>query len=100
MSTKNTGITSGSLLMTLLLVAFIVLKLCKVIKWSWLWVLGPAWIPSCLIIIGAIFYIRHKIKTDGNSQEIKKPPVSKLQQRIEEMQESKKNAEALKSRQQ
>ena len=30
---------------TLLLVAFIVLKLCKVITWSWLWVLAPLWIP-------------------------------------------------------
>lgn len=26
-------------------VAFIVLKLCKVIDWSWLWVLAPTWIP-------------------------------------------------------
>ena len=34
----------------LLTVAFIVLKLCKVITWSWLWVLSPLWI-SCIIII-------------------------------------------------
>ena len=27
-----------------LTVAFIVLKLCGVIKWSWLWVLSPIWI--------------------------------------------------------
>ena len=26
-------------------VAFIVLKLCKVIYWSWWWVLAPTWIP-------------------------------------------------------
>ena len=26
-------------------VAFIVLKLCKVIDWSWWWVLAPTWIP-------------------------------------------------------
>ena len=34
----------------LLTVAFIVLKLCKVINWSWLWVLSPFWI-SCIIIV-------------------------------------------------
>lgn len=28
----------------LLQVAFIVLKLCKVINWSWWWVLAPTWI--------------------------------------------------------
>ena len=26
-------------------VAFIVLKLCKVIDWSWWWVLAPTWVP-------------------------------------------------------
>lgn len=25
--------------------AFVVLKLCKVIDWSWWWVLAPTWIP-------------------------------------------------------
>ncbi len=28
----------------LLTIAFIVLKLCKVIEWSWWWVLSPLWI--------------------------------------------------------
>lgn len=35
----------------LLLIAFIVLKLTGVIKWSWLWVLSPIWIPIALCII-------------------------------------------------
>lgn len=35
----------------LLVVAFIVLKLCGVIKWSWIWVLAPFWIPIIFIII-------------------------------------------------
>lgn len=30
---------------TLLLVLFIVLKLCGVIDWSWLWVFSPIWLP-------------------------------------------------------
>lgn len=49
----SSGIGIGGLL----LVAFIVLKLCKVIAWSWWWVLAPAWIPIALLIliISAVF---------------------------------------------
>lgn len=35
----------------LLGVAFIVLKLCGVINWSWLWVLAPFWIGFALIFV-------------------------------------------------
>ena len=35
---------------TLLGIAFIVLKLCNVITWSWWWVLAPFWIPIAIII--------------------------------------------------
>lgn len=34
----------------LLTLVFIVLKLCKVISWSWLWVLAPLWIPVGIAI--------------------------------------------------
>lgn len=34
-----------------LAVAFIVLKLCGVIDWSWVWVLAPAWIPGSLVLL-------------------------------------------------
>lgn len=45
---KNNGekITFGGLLT----LVFIVLKLCNVISWSWLWVLSPIWIPLVLAI--------------------------------------------------
>lgn len=36
---------------TLLQIIFIVLKLCKVINWSWLWVLSPLWISTILAIV-------------------------------------------------
>lgn len=36
---------------SLLSVAFIVLKLCNVIDWSWWWVLSPIWIPIALVVI-------------------------------------------------
>ena len=37
----------------LITIIFIVLKLCKLIKWSWLWVLSPLWIYAiiCFLII-------------------------------------------------
>lgn len=34
-----------------LTLVFIVLKLCKVISWSWLWVLSPLWIDFVLGLI-------------------------------------------------
>ena len=30
---------------------FIVLKLCKVINWSWVWVLSPIWISMIITIV-------------------------------------------------
>lgn len=38
-------------------IAFIVLKLCKVINWSWVWVLAPLWIKlgiTLLILLVAV----------------------------------------------
>lgn len=41
----------------LLQVAFIVLKLCKVINWSWWLVLSPLWVSIILLIIAIIIYM-------------------------------------------
>lgn len=38
----------------LLQIVFIVLKLCDVIVWSWLWVLAPTWLPIVICIAGLI----------------------------------------------
>jgi phosphoglycerol transferase MdoB-like AlkP superfamily enzyme len=40
---------SSSILPALLGVAFIVLKLCHVIDWSWWWVLAPFWVTFALV---------------------------------------------------
>lgn len=49
---------SGVSFTGLLLLTFIILKLCGVIDWSWVWVLSPLWISAILafilIIIAAI----------------------------------------------
>lgn len=46
---KNSAI--GTSLCTILLVVFMVLKLCNLIDWSWLWVLAPLWIPVALVLV-------------------------------------------------
>ena len=48
---ETINVSCGGLLSTLLLVAFIVLKLCHVIEWSWLWVLSPLWIPIAFVLV-------------------------------------------------
>lgn len=51
MENKSITIKIGSF-PTLLGLAFIVLKLCNVITWSWWWILAPFWIPVMLILLG------------------------------------------------
>ena len=41
----------GMSFLEVLLLVFIILKLCKIINWSWWWVLSPIWIPIGLWLI-------------------------------------------------
>lgn len=34
---------------SLLTIAFVVLRLCEVIRWSWWWVLSPVWLPFAAV---------------------------------------------------
>jgi len=43
----SAGINFGGVL----LVAFIVLKLCGVIGWSWWWVMAPLWMPLAIVLV-------------------------------------------------
>lgn len=52
---NNSSSSSGIGVLGLLGVAFIVLKLCKVIDWSWWWVTAPFW--GGLVIGIFIFFI-------------------------------------------
>lgn len=47
MATKKMGLNLGEVI----LVVFIILKLTKVIDWSWWWVLSPAWIGLIVMIV-------------------------------------------------
>ncbi len=51
---RNSSAGGGIGFCGLLTIAFIVLKLMGVIKWSWLWVLSPLWIPTVVVIAIAI----------------------------------------------
>lgn len=58
MSDSKTTTSTGIGFPGLLLAIFITLKLCKVIDWSWKWVLAPLWIPFALAaFIGIIWMI-------------------------------------------
>ena len=49
---KNYSSSGGGISFAgLLAVAFIVLKLCGVIHWSWIWVLSPLWISLIIVVI-------------------------------------------------
>ncbi|MBR5227489.1 MAG: hypothetical protein IKV94_02515 [Clostridia bacterium] len=52
MRNNNSSNSNGGIgFVGLLTVAFIVLKLCRVINWSWLWILSPIWIALALTLI-------------------------------------------------
>ena len=49
---KNNRESTGGIGFTgLLTIAFIVLKLCGVIDWSWMWILSPIWISIILVVV-------------------------------------------------
>lgn len=58
--------TSGGIgFLGLLTIVFITLKLCKVIDWSWWWVLAPMWVPVAiglmLIAVGLTLTVIAKV---------------------------------------
>lgn len=42
---------SGMSVWSMTFVAFLVLKLCGVIAWSWWWVTAPLWIPLAIVVV-------------------------------------------------
>ena len=47
----------------MLLCIFVTLKLCKVIDWSWWWVLSPLWIGAAiwlvvLAVVGLVIFLK------------------------------------------
>lgn len=56
-SNNNTTVSGGIGFSGLLTIVFIVLKLCGVINWSWIWVFSPMWISAVLCVAIFIFIV-------------------------------------------
>ena len=61
MKKNKTGGSTGVGFTGLLQVAFIVLRLCGVINWSWWWVLAPSWIAAAIVVLTVIAFIIFEI---------------------------------------
>lgn len=48
---STTVVKSGISVPVLLTIVFVVLQLCKVINWSWWWVLSPLWISAGIFVL-------------------------------------------------
>ena len=57
---EKSGSGNSISILGLLGIAFIVLKLCKVINWSWWWVTAPFW--GGIVLVGFILFIVLVIK--------------------------------------
>ncbi len=64
---KNSG-QKGAVLMALLFIIFLVLKLTKVITWSWWWITAPLWIPVALGLIILILAMAAVVKSVQNNK--------------------------------
>jgi hypothetical protein len=60
MSENNPRVT-GLTLPWVLTIVFMVLKLCKVINWKWIWVFAPVWISLSVALVAFILYIILKL---------------------------------------
>lgn len=57
MSSRNNSSTSGMGILGVLQIVFIVLKLCGVIKWSWLTVFIPLWIELAILALVVVILL-------------------------------------------
>lgn len=61
---KNEAAEGGIGFWGVLQIVFIVLKLCHVIEWSWLWVLSPIWIGLLIAVIMLIVIVMCSARDD------------------------------------
>ena len=74
---SNSNSSGGIGIGGVLLIVFIVLKLCGVIAWSWWWVLSPLWIPIALwlaiVAIAGIFSSWSRLDIKNKNRTIERP---------------------------
>lgn len=61
MSKESSTKTEGIGFFGLLTIAFIVLKLCRVIDWSWWWILSPIWISIGIALVSVFILLIYMI---------------------------------------
>lgn len=66
-NTNNTNDSKGIGFVGLLTIVFIVLRLTKIITWSWVWVLSPLWICAIAKVILIIIWVIITLKENGIS---------------------------------
>ena len=49
--------TGGFGLCNMTFIAFLVLKLCHVIDWSWWWITAPLWGPAAFVILMVVLVV-------------------------------------------
>lgn len=73
MSEKSKGNSGGIGFVGALTIAFIILKLTKVISWSWVWVLSPMWISAAIVVffilVGCILILVEERKDETRKKE-------------------------------
>lgn len=68
MSKQKTG--KGIGFTGLLTIAFIVLKLCSVIDWSWWWVLSPMWIWLLVVIFCTLLVVAIDVYEQAQNENV------------------------------
>lgn len=64
--------SKGTSITTVLTLIFVVLKLCGVIKWSWIWVLSPTWLSIVLYLVTLIVFTTIKVITEESKNNRKR----------------------------
>ena len=54
---NEVNISIGGGFSGLLFIAFLILKLCNIIDWSWWWVTAPLWMPVAFILVVSIICV-------------------------------------------
>ena len=100
---KEENIKEFKLFATLIQVAFIVMKLCGAIHWSWLLVISPillylVWMAFRFVF--SVFYVKHEIKKSRESFRNRMDNLKRLQQEQQEaMNKRKKELEKIRNEQ-
>ena len=89
---SNQSSSSSIDIFGLLGIAFVILKLCKVIDWSWWYVTMPFWGGIALIIILFVLYLIYQILKQTKSPKKQVLKKSSFQIRLEEMAEKNKQS--------